>query len=196
MGWPKALLRWPPGDVPIVGHVTDTLRKAGVGPLAVVTGEHHARIAPVLDGSDVAVLHNRRHEDGQLSSLLHGLRWAFAHTEGPWVLATLVDIPSVRVETVQALIAAASASDHWRAVRPAIEGRHGHPVLWRRDVLPLLEAASADHGARAVMRALAAAGAVLDVEVDDRGVCADIDTPEDYDRLTAGSDNPDGQRRP
>lgn len=185
MGWPKALLSWPPRDIPIVRHVTETLRDAGVGPIAVITGLHHDRIAPVLEGHDVAVLHNARHEEGQLSSLLHGLRWAFAQTDGAWVLATLVDIPAVRATTVRQVLSAACAEP--RAIRPTIDGRHGHPVIWRRDVLPLLEAADPERGARTVMRALAAAGAVLDVEVDDPAVCTDIDTPEDYDRLTGST---------
>ena len=58
--------------------------------------------------------------------------------------------------------------------------RHGHPVLWRRDVLALLAAADPAQGARAIMRALAAQGAVCDVPVDDEGVFSDLDTPEDY----------------
>lgn len=184
MGCPKALLRWPSTEVPIVRHVTQTLRDAGVGPLAVVTGHHHDRIAPELDGTGVAVLHNARHDEGQLSSLLHGLRWAFAQTDGPWALVTLVDVPAVRVSTVTALLAAATRDDRSRAVRPTRGASHGHPVIWRRDTLPLLEAAEPTQGARSVMRALAAAGAVLDMEVDDDGVFRDIDTPDDYARLT------------
>lgn len=190
MGWPKALLQWRPTGQPIVRHVTETLRDAGVGPIAVVTGAHHDRIAPVLADTGVTVLHNQRHAEGQLSSLLHGLRWAFAQTAGSWALVTLVDVPAVGAATVQALIAGAGDAGEWRAIRPSIGGRHGHPVLWRRDVVPLLESAAPELGARAVMRALAADGAVLDVAVDDRGVCADIDTPEDYARLMANMRQP------
>lgn len=189
MGWPKALLPWPPRDVPIVVHVTDTLRDAGVAPLGVVTGRHHDRIAPVLEGHDVTVLPNPRHEEGQLSSLLHGLRWAFEQTEGQWAMVTLVDVPAVRAVTVRAL-AGAAAAGQTRAIRPRHGDRHGHPVVWRRDVLAMLEAADPALGARAVMRALAIAGGVLDLDVDDPGVLTDIDTPEDYARITGGSTPP------
>ena len=57
-------------------------------------------------------------------------------------------------------------------------------VLWRRDVLKLLAAADPAHGARAIMRSLAAQGDVCDVPVDDEGVFSDLDTPEDYATLT------------
>jgi molybdenum cofactor cytidylyltransferase len=186
MGWPKALLPWPPTDVPLVRHVTDTLREAGVAPLGVVTGGHHDRIAPALQGRGVQVLRNPRHEAGQLSSLLHGLRWAFAQGPGQWAMVTLVDVPAVRASTVRALADAAPDGDI-RVIRPRHGGRHGHPVVWRRDALPLLEVADPALGARAVVRALAAAGAALDVLVDDPGVLADLDTPEDYARLTGRS---------
>jgi molybdenum cofactor cytidylyltransferase len=152
-----------------------------------VTGLHHQQIAASLVGESVTVLHNPAHDSGQLSSLVHGLRWGFAQTAGRWVMSTLVDVPAVRAATARILADAAISSD-FRAIRPLHAGRHGHPVIWRRDVLPLLEAADPTQGARAVMRALAAASAVLDVPIDDPGVLADIDTPEDYDRLVQQQD--------
>ena len=179
MGRPKALLPWPATQVPLVVHVTETLRDAGIGPVGVVTGEHHDLIAAAVAGADVQVLFNPRHPEGQLGSLLHGLRWALAQTDGDWVLATLVDVPRVQSSTVQALKRAAANGDV-RAVRPAYGDRHGHPVLWRRDVLPLLEAADQAQGARTIMRSLAAEGAVCELPVDDAGVLTDLDTPEDY----------------
>lgn len=183
MGQPKALLPWPATGAPFVVHVTETLRNAGARCLGVVTGAHHDLIAPALDGHRVTLLYNPHHADGQLASLLHGLRWAFAQTAGAWVMATLVDVPGVRPETVR-LIADATLSGDFTAIRPEIAGRHGHPVVWRRDALPQLEAADPASGARAVMRALAATGAVRDVEVDDLGVLTDVDTPEEYAALT------------
>jgi molybdenum cofactor cytidylyltransferase len=182
MGRLKALLPWPASNLPFVLHVTNTLRDAGAHPVGVVTGAHHDALAPVLAQAGVPALFNPRHEDGQLSSLLHGLQWAFSHTDGDWTLVTLVDVPDVAVDTVRALIAA-SRDTAARAVRPAIGDRHGHPVLWHRATLPLLFAADPSHGGRAVMHALVAAGQVLDVPVDDDGVLRDIDTPADYLRV-------------
>lgn len=183
MGRPKALLPWPATNAPFVVHVTETLRNAGARCLGVVTGAHHDLIAPALEGHPVTLLYNPRHADGQLASLLHGLSWGFAQTTGPWVMVTLVDVPGVRPDTVRA-IADATISGEFLAIRPATGGRHGHPVVWRRAALPWLEAADPALGARAVMRALAADGAVRDVEVDDLGVLTDVDTPEQYAALT------------
>ena len=187
MGRPKAALPWPGSDDTFVSHVTETLRNGGVGPVAVVTGEHHELITAALAGRDATILFNPRHLEGQLASLVHGLRWAFTQTPGDWALSTLVDAPAVGAATVRAIVQAALGGPGWAAVRPACDDRHGHPVAWRRDVLPLLEAADPLHGARVVVRALAASGRVLDVPVDDPGAFADVDTPEDYARLLRGA---------
>lgn len=182
MGRPKALLEFPSAQRTFIRQVTETLRNAGLAPLAVVTGEHHQMIAAEMLGTGVAVLHNLQHDEGQLGSLLHGLRWAFAETPGDWVLSTLVDLPAVRSSTMASILEAPRAADV-RAVRPVVGDRHGHPVVWHRDVLPLLDVADPALGARTVMRALAASGVVLDVPVDDPAVLTDVDTPEDYASL-------------
>ena len=141
--------------------------------------------AGIRGGSATKLPQLTRAEQTRLQSnfSIDGLRWAFAQSDSPWALVTLVDVPAVRVSTVKALLAG-THDDRWRAIRPVNGGRHGHPVIWRRDVLPLLEGADATQGAKTVMRALAAAGAVVDVDVDDEGVFRDIDTPDDYARLT------------
>lgn len=185
MGRPKALLQWPGSSRTFATHVTDTLRNAGATCVGVVTGAHHHLIAATLVGEPVQVLYNPRHDDGQLASLLHGLHWAFAQTDGAWVMSTLVDVPGVRVDTVRA-IAEATGSGNALAVRPRHGARHGHPVAWRRDALALLDAADPAQGARVVMRALALEGRVRDVDVDDPGVLTDVDTPAQYDALAGG----------
>ena len=62
-------------------------------------------------------------------------------------------------------------------VRAAYRGRHGHPVLFSRACFPDLLAQEAAEGARSVIRRYR--GVSRDVEVNDRGVVADIDTPAD-----------------
>ena len=182
MGQPKALLPWLTPGVSLGRHVIDTLRDAGVAPLAIVTGAHHDQIAPMFAGTDVAVIFNAGHEAGQLSSLQAGVGWALGCGDSDWVLVTLVDIPAVRVDTVRRLLACTRDTDAM-IVRPGIDARHGHPVIWHRTALARLAHANPAEGARGVVRALAAEGLVRDVPVDDQGVLVDIDTPAEYDAL-------------
>lgn len=183
-GRPKALLPWPP-HAPrgtFLDVIALTLTAAGVARMCVVTGEHHDAIdAAVSSDGPGQLIRNRRHREGQLTSLWSALDWAEALDPLPeWLLITLVDLPAVRTDTVRRLLAAASGDTEALAVRPVLGSRHGHPVIWRRDAWARLRDADPRHGARPVIRALAAAGRVLDVAVDDEGVLRDIDTPDDY----------------
>lgn len=185
-GQPKALLAWPPGTSgrTFLDTVLRYVREGGIAPVAVVTGTHHSSIAAACAAGtdDLPILHNARHDEGQLTSLWRLLDWAEALPDRPeWMAVALVDLPAVQSDTVRRLrVAALAAAPGTMVVRPAVRGRHGHPVLWHRDAWPRLRAASVESGARSVVHAFADERRVVDVEVDDEGVLRDIDTPADY----------------
>lgn len=189
MGRPKALLDL--AGRPFVRRVADTLHEAGIADVVVVTGSHEAEIRAALAAADRpwrdVVLLNPDSARGQLSSLWIALDWLEAPPRAPadGVVVALVDHPLVRSGTVRALVEAFAATGR-AVVRPVFRGRHGHPVVFARSTFAGLRAAPLDDGARAVVRSIGPA--VLDVETDDEGVVTDVDTPDDYARLTgAGS---------
>jgi molybdenum cofactor cytidylyltransferase len=113
-----------------------------------------------------------------LSSIWTGLDARSPDAEG--LLMTLVDVPMLMSATVTAVVEA------WRQtrasiVRPIVDGRRGHPVIFDRQVFAELRAAPLDAGARIVVRAHWDDS--FDVSVNDRGCLVDVDTPEDYERL-------------
>jgi molybdenum cofactor cytidylyltransferase len=95
------------------------------------------------------------------------------------VLVTLVDVPLIQASTVRALVARAATSSA-PVLRATFRGGHGHPVVFKREVFAALRAADPSAGAKAVLRAVP----VEDVEVDDPFVVRDVDTPEEYERLS------------
>ena len=94
------------------------------------------------------------------------------------MLFTLVDHPAVSAATVGRLLAPAGAA---RLRVPRYRGRNGHPIWFSRALVREFLALPEDGAARDVVRAHAAETEFLDV--DDPGVAADIDNPEDYARL-------------
>ena len=93
------------------------------------------------------------------------------------VAILLADLPFVRAETYEKLLfASARAPD--RIVFPRHRGEQGHPVLFPRRLVPELQALRGDRGARNILEAHRSE--TLAVDVDDPGVCLDIDTPRDY----------------
>lgn len=183
MGRPKAGLLVTPGGATFARAAVSTLQTAGLGEIVVVAGAHLEAVTTAVAGMpNVVVIPNANWAAGQLSSLLAGLT-AVDSPDLEALVVALVDCPLVTPDTVDRLIAT------WRAtrapvVRPALAGRHGHPVVFDRAAFKALRDAPADVGAKAVVRHYGAA--VVDVPVDDAGVLADIDTPGDYEAFVSG----------
>jgi molybdenum cofactor cytidylyltransferase len=185
MGRPKALLAAPDG-LPFVARLVRTFAAAGIPDVVVVAGADYLAIEAVLVADELGVaprvVVNPDPSRGQLSSLWVGLD-VVESLAPEAALVTLVDIPMTKVSTVRSVVAA------WTKARPPISrpqfgDRHGHPVLFDRSVFAELRRAPLTEGAKAVIHAHAPQ--VLNVDVDDEGCVADVDTPEDYARLLKG----------
>ena len=181
MGRPKALLPAPMNHT-FVSRVVRTLRDGGVDDVVVVVGADGpvALVSEALSGEDrpPRLVVNPEPALGQLSSLLIGLR-TVDHPGVAAMLMTLVDMPLVSAKTVRVVI---DAYRRTRApvVRPARNGRHGHPVIFDRTLFSELRQAEVSTGAKAVLRTHRTE--ILDVAVEDDGAFLDIDTPDDYER--------------
>jgi molybdenum cofactor cytidylyltransferase len=181
MGRPKALLPIDVDGTTFLERLVKTLREAGVDDVIVVVGHDANRVREVVDDAGLAVrtVENPDPARGQLSSLITALEIA----DRPGVEAVLVapvDQPLVTVGTVRCVV---DAYRRTRApvVRPAHEGRHGHPAILDRSLFDEIRRADLAAGARGVIKAHQAEA--VDVAVDDEGAFLDIDTPEEYERL-------------
>lgn len=180
MGRPKALLHTASGET-FVSQITDTLKRAGVAEVLVVGRPDDGALRRAVGDLDpiIRYVENPDPERGQLSSLLAGLDAAESRAPAG-VLVLPVDTPMVRADTVAAAIAAFRTTGS-AIVRVSYQGRHGHPVIFGAGVFGDLRTADPAVGAKAVLRSLS--DRVFEIEVDDRGVLADVDEPADYRRL-------------
>jgi molybdenum cofactor cytidylyltransferase len=180
MGRPKAALPLAGGDT-FITRIVRTLKDASVEDVVVVVGHDAKAVIDAFAASDLEArfVENPDYEQGQLSSLLAGLRVV----DRPGVtaaLVTLVDVPLVSAATVRAVV------DRYREtrapiVRPVRGDKHGHPVLIDRLLFDALRRADPAQGAKTVIRAnVSTAGNVI---VDDDGAFVDADTPDDYERM-------------
>ena len=177
MGQPKPMLR--ADGRTFVRRLLDTLREAAVADAVVVIRPDAADvIREVASAGFGRAVVNADPARGQLSSLLTGLD---AIGDDPRVVAalvTLVDVPLVSVSTVSRLLSRVPQTAA-PIVRATYRHRHGHPVIFKRELFDELRRADPAAGAKTVVRA----HAVEDVEVDDPGVVQDVDTPDDYRRV-------------
>lgn len=184
-GVAKALLRRADGTTLLEAVVT-CARAAGVSGCIVVVGPPHDAVTSAEAARlGVPVAHNPDAHLGMASSVATG----FAHLlagepatapDAPTVgLLWPVDHARVQPGTVRTIVRAC-ASDG--ACVPTYQARGGHPAGFGRTLWPALATcAGAPQGARSVLHELAriAPDHVVRIEVDDAGVIADVDTPED-----------------
>jgi molybdenum cofactor cytidylyltransferase len=180
MGRPKALLPIGPNGETFFDRITRTLIAGGVDDVVVVVGADAdaIRAGVASDTPRVRLIDNPDYERGQLTSLLAGLR-AIDRPGVSAALVTLIDSPLISGDSVRHLIRARRERGS-PIVRPAKDGRHGHPVIFGRELFDELRCADPAQGAKAVVHAHAVG--IFEVPTDDEGAYIDIDTREDYER--------------
>jgi molybdenum cofactor cytidylyltransferase len=176
MGRPKQLLDW--DGRPLVRVAAETALAAGLSPVLAVLGSAQAEVSAVLADLPLRLVPNPEYAAGQSTSLRAGI--AALPSEVAAVVVLLGDQPFVTPTVVKRIVAV------WRAsgspiVAPVYAGQRGNPVLFARAVFPELLAIEGDRGARSVLAANP--GRVHQVAFDDARPLADIDTPEEYERL-------------
>ena len=186
MGRPKLLLPYDGGTV--LGTLLGTLRGAGVAPIVVVAAAGDAELrawCETLAPRPILAL-NPAPERGMLSSILEGVAalGGARHlaTRGAPLLVTPGDLPGLRPSTVVELLRRRQTAAAGLAV-PVYRGRRGHPLALAPDLIPEIAALDPARGLRHLLDLHP--GRLLEVEVDDPGCVADLDTPRDYERLAA-----------
>lgn len=179
MGTSKPLLAVSAGET-FVSRLLATLREGGIAaPLVVGRADDELLRREVERHCGEYVVNPNADAGGQLSSLLAGL--AAADRGGlRGLLVVPVDAPLLTPSTVATLLAVFDATLA-PIVRPRYHGRYGHPVVFSRSVFDELRRADPGAGAKAVLRAHEPA--IVNVDVDDPGVVADVDTPDSYREL-------------
>lgn len=166
------------GGQPIIEAVLDNLREAPVDEVIVVVGADAERLREVCERYGVRSVANEEWERGQSTSVLAGLRACDKKSRAAVIL--LGDQPFVGADAVERLVAAFAEGANVAVA--TYGGKRRNPVLFSREVWPLLEAELAgDEGARSVLRQHPEL--VVEVPCEGVGDPTDVDTREDLRRL-------------
>ncbi len=184
MGRDKALLAWPPGAAGRGTFLSATIEllQASSDMVIVVAGKNADSLRPIVYAAAGYLVENRHPELGQFSSLQIGLREVLNHGRDAAIIA-LVDRPPAQPSTLARLCEEfndAYEGGKWALV-PEHGGKHGHPILIGREMIEAFLRAPVTSSAREVEHALAER--ILYLPVDDANVVANVNTPEDYERL-------------
>jgi molybdenum cofactor cytidylyltransferase len=182
MGRPKLLLDL--RGKPVIRHTVERLVAAHMDEVLVVVGPEHAALEQALDGLGVRLVVNPAPEAGQGSSVSAGVQALSARTTS--ALIALGDQPGIAVGVIGRLRAALETPGKSIAAPRYADGL-GNPVIFSAAVFPELAALPGDRGARSVVERDPGRLAVVEVA---SAMPSDLDTPEDYERLSA----PDNSR--
>lgn len=190
MGRDKALLPWPPvaEDVPaantFLGAAIDLLQQY-TDMVLVVAGRNAVSLEPIADAHGAFLIVNHDPYRGQFSSIQVGLREVLNRGRDAALLAP-VDRPPALPGTIQSLRAAFLSADKavWAVVPEVLrkgERVHGHPILIGREMMEQFLRAPSDAIARDIEHLHQQH--ILYLAVTDARVAANVDTPEDFERL-------------
>ena len=178
MGRPKLSL--PLGDRTVIEHVVGALRAGGVADVVVVVGPQVPEVGPLAEKAGAeAVLLDKPTADMR-TTVERGLAWLEARyqpsPDDRWLLVP-ADCPALPPAVIRRLLAVEAPGS---IVVPTHGGRRGHPTRFAWRHAAGIRGLPAGEGINAFVRAQAE---VIELPVDEPGILADLDTPEDYERL-------------
>ncbi len=183
LGQPKQLLKFQ--GRPLLQHAIDAMEKSGLFDIVVVLGHRAADIAEAVQiGPGTRTVVNEDYAQGQATSLRAGLGAAGENSDAAVVI--LGDQPAINGLMVRTVVETYLGTGA-KVVQAAFSGKPNHPTLFDRELWPELQAIEGDQGAREVLRKHPEW--VVRVEFGGEPP-SDLDTWEDYERLTGQRQNP------
>lgn len=182
MGQPKQLL--PLDGEPLLRWTVRTALASQLSEVIVVLGHDADSIAVQTADHGQRTIINRHYAAGQSTSLIAGLNALEPAAAG--VLVLLGDQPEVRVEVINALIAAYSEGEAL-IVMPSYNGVTGHPVLFSHSLFPEMRQVTGDLGAKDIIERHHAKLRLVPVAA---ARPSDVDTPEAYEALLTRWERP------
>lgn len=170
---PKLLARV--GGKALVRHVAEAAVQSSADPVIVVTGHRARDVQSELTGLPVQIVHNPFFADGLSRSLKAG--FSMLPPEARAAIVLLGDMPFVRPELIDALVACWHDKGEPAALVPVLNGQRGNPVVLSRALQATITELSGDIGAGSVLRGRSD---VVEWPTEDSAVIQDIDTREEF----------------
>ena len=201
MGQPKMLLPW--GETTVLGQVIETVQRAGIAEILVVTGGARIEVEAIAEKYKARTVFNEGFANGEmLSSIQVGLREITpsalkgtspksaknklddnSDTAGGFgggregVLVVLGDQPQIEERSVRAVVSRFEEKKS-KLIVPSYQMRRGHPWLVASPLWEEILSMRAPESPRDFLNRYASE--IEYVLVDNPSILADLDTPDDY----------------
>lgn len=159
----------------VIDHILD--RVHGL-PTIVVTGHKPEDIEGIAEARGVQTAHNPRYEEGMTTSFLAGIESIPGDVEA--VFMVLSDTFGFEPELLTEMEELMEAEPTALIVSPMFEGKRGHPVLFRRDILDEFQALDEFKTMKDVVKRHENNHLYVEGNL---WTNTDLDTPEDFERV-------------
>lgn len=175
MGQPKLLLPW--NEETLIHKTAQTALQARLDPVVIVTGSGAQGIRQAVIDLPVKIAENPDWQTGQSTSVRAGIQALPASTRA--VVFLLGDQPFVTTDLIQELIRT-YLEKHCLILAPYVGKQRANPVIFDQSIFSELCKLQGDAGARSIFNKYPPTA----MPWSDERILFDIDTPEDYERLT------------
>lgn len=163
------------GAKTLLAHGVERFRAAGIDEITAVTGFRHEDVEAEAKKIDICSVYNREHDQGMFSSVRTGVG-RMARCDGFFLLP--VDTPLFHEATIDTML---QNFDGRTVLVPSFAGQQGHPPLIPGQLVEKILAHEGQGGLRTVL----SRQPLLEIEVWDRGILLDADTPDAFAELSA-----------
>jgi len=176
MGQLKQLL--PLQSSTIMGVTLANIMASNTDEIIVVTGAMARNTGAIARKLGIKTVYNPRYCQGMSTSMAKGLEKVNPDSE--LIMIALADQPLIKPATYNMLMNHANKSEKGITI-PFYRGKKGNPIVFHRRYLKELAGSTGDIGGRQLLKRNPED--ILKLEVDDRGVIANINTAADYENL-------------
>ena len=169
----------PIGHTTVIRKIIVTLKRCGVDPIVVITGQDAKEVEKHISKLRVICLRNEEYENSQMyDSVLMGLRYIEDLCDRILILPP--KFPLLLPETIKTIMRC-----NEKVSCPVYDGRRGHPVMIHRELIPALLSYRGDRGLGGALRQEEVNGLMQEIPVADKGIIETVETDHDAFRYPA-----------
>ena len=181
MGVPKMLADFQ--GQPLIRASVQNALSSSADEVIVVTGHRSDEVMAALAGLKLRFVHNPDFASGLSTSLRCGVQAIAGKAD--CVIVHLGDMPLVKGQVFDRLIAAFNPIEHRSVIVPTCKGAFGNPVLWGAEHFARLGGLDGDKGARNLIAEMKSG--TIEIDAGSDSVLRDVDTPGDLEALRTAS---------
>lgn len=179
MGEPNKLLLTVQGR-PLVRRTAQVLLASRICDMVAVLGHEAEEVRGILEDLPLEVVVNEDYAQGQMTSVYRGLQALTGDYDG--VMIALADQPVIEARDIDAIIEAFGRPRSGSVLVPTYRGQRGNPIVLAYAHREAILSGGRNLGCRRFIEKNPEL--VTTLEMDNDHVVVDLDTPEEYMRLT------------